>query len=218
MILLGRPADALRFADKAFALADQRFGFALLQRCRAQMALGDYRAAIMACQKSTSGEDWWMPHAYLVAAYALLGDDANAKSEKAALLRLYPDISIARISAIRYSNVPEFLRQVEDHLYRGLRKAGIADTDAHNACRSGPEGSPRAVRVRSRFPCHSLAPNVSSLLTAASALLRTALRWSVAHACGRRCRSRNYRVFCSVPCGDGDRRPARRPAPRFRPS
>jgi len=128
MILLGRPTDALRFVDKAFALADQRFGFALLQRCRAQMALGDYRAAIMACQKSTSGEDWWMPHAYLAAAYALVGDDINAKSEKSALLRLYPDISIARIAAIRYSNVPEFRRQVEDHLYRGLRKAGIADT------------------------------------------------------------------------------------------
>jgi len=128
MIRLGRPADALRFVDKAFALADQRFGFALLQRCRAQMALGDYRAAIMACQKSTSGEDWWMPHAYLAAGYALLGDDANAKSERSALLRLYPDISIARIAAIGYSNVPEFLRQVEDHLYRGLRKAGIADT------------------------------------------------------------------------------------------
>lgn len=128
MILLGRPNDALDFVDKAFSLADQRFGFALLQRCRAQMALGDYRAAITACQKSTSGEDWWMPHAYLTAAYALVGDDANAEDEKAALQRLYPDISIARIAAIRYSNVPEFLRQVEEHLYRGLRKAGIADS------------------------------------------------------------------------------------------
>ena len=128
LILLGRPADALGFVDKAFVLAEQRFGFALLQRCRAQMALGDYRAAITACQKSTSGEDWWMPHAYLAAAYALLGDDANARSEKTALLRLYPDISIARIAAIRYSNVPLYLHQVEDHLYRGLRKAGIADS------------------------------------------------------------------------------------------
>jgi adenylate cyclase len=128
MILLGRPTEALSFVDKAFALADQRLGFAMLQRCRAQMALGDYRAAITACQKSTSGEDWWMPHAYLAAAYALVGEDANAKDEKAALQRLYPDISIARITAIRYSNVPEFLRQIEDHLYRGLRKAGIADT------------------------------------------------------------------------------------------
>ena len=128
MILLGRPSDALPLVDKALTLADQRFGFALLQRCRAQMALGNYQAAITACQKSISREDWWMPHAYLAAAYALVGDDANARSEKAALVRVYPDISIARIAAIRYSNVPQFLRQVEDHLYRGLRKAGIADS------------------------------------------------------------------------------------------
>jgi adenylate cyclase len=128
MVLLGRPAEALPLVDKALTLADQRFGFVLLQRCRAQMALGDYGAAIAACQKSVSREDWWMPHAYLVAAYALAGDEATAKREKAALLHLYPDFSIARIAAIRYSNTPEFLRQVEDHLYRGLRKGGIPDS------------------------------------------------------------------------------------------
>jgi adenylate cyclase len=128
MILMGRPVEALTFVDKALTLAEQRFGYALLQRCRADMALGDYRAAITACQKSTSGEDWWMPHAYLAAAYALLGEDVSAKSEKSALLRHYPGISIARIAAIRYSNVPAFLRQSEDHLYQGLRRAGVADS------------------------------------------------------------------------------------------
>ncbi len=126
MILLGRPAEALALVDKALALADQRFGYALLQRCRAQMALGQYREAVTSCEKSVSREELWLAHAYLAAAYALLGEDDNMKREKAALLQQYPNISIARIAAMRYSDVPQYLRQIEEHLNRGLAKAGIA--------------------------------------------------------------------------------------------
>ncbi len=127
LVALGRPADALTYVDRAQSLAEQRIGFVWLQRCRAQMALGQYRESIASCQKSVSTEDSWMQHAYLASAYALVGDDDAAKNEMIALNRLYPNVTIRTINAIGYSNVAEYLRQQDAHWYRGLRKAGIAE-------------------------------------------------------------------------------------------
>jgi len=127
LVVLGRPAEALRFVDQALSLPDQRVGYAHLQRCRAHMALGQYQEAVSACQKAVAREDVWMAHAYLAAGYALIGEQDNANVERAALLQAYPGLTVARLRAIGYSNVPLYQQQVENHLYRGLRMAGIAE-------------------------------------------------------------------------------------------
>ena len=72
-------------------------------------------------------DNWWLPHVYLVAGYALKGAAADAAAEKATLLQLRPDISIASFMALRYSDDPTYLQQTETHLYAGLRKAGIPE-------------------------------------------------------------------------------------------
>jgi hypothetical protein len=36
-------------------------------------------------------------------------------------------MSIANVKALRFSDNPIFLRQLEDHVYPGLRKAGIPE-------------------------------------------------------------------------------------------
>ncbi len=127
LILSGRPREALQWVDKALALPEQRVGYAMLQRCRASMALGDYPDAIRACQTSLSREDRWFQHAYLVAAYALSGAPDDVAAERTALSARYPGITIHRIASIRLSNVQGYLEQADAHLYNGLRKAGIPD-------------------------------------------------------------------------------------------
>ena len=130
MIAIGRPGEALTLVDQALSLQPPDAGitsYLIDSRCRAYMALGRYDDAIASCETEASLADSWMPHAYLVAAYALKDNAAKAQAEKAKLLILRPRFSIADFEAFRISDVPVYLQQTETHLYTGLRKAGIAE-------------------------------------------------------------------------------------------
>jgi len=127
MVHTGQPAEALVWMNKASAVDPNAIGLAILMRCRAYQALGRYDDAIAACEKSVVGEDYWIPHAYLVAAYALKGETAKAEAEKMILLKQQPGMTIADLKALRLSNEPAYLQQTETHLYAGLRKAGIPE-------------------------------------------------------------------------------------------
>jgi tetratricopeptide (TPR) repeat protein len=127
MVHTGRPAEALLWMDKASAIDPNATGLAILMRCRAYQALGRYDEAIAACEKSVVGEDYWIPHAYLAAAYAQKNQIAQAEAEKTILLKQQPGITIADLKALRLSNEPAYLEQTETHLYAGLRKAGIPE-------------------------------------------------------------------------------------------
>ena len=127
MVHTGRPAEALMWMDKASALDPNAIGVSILMRCRAYQALGRYDEAIATCEKSVAGEDYWIPHAYLVAAYAQKGETAKAEAERMILLEQQPGITIAALKALRLSNEPNYLQQTEAHLYAGLRKAGILE-------------------------------------------------------------------------------------------
>ena len=127
MLRLGRHEDALKLVDAALALPDQMHGFAFFQQCRAETALGHYRAAIIACQTATSRDDWWFPHAYLAADYAMLDELEDAAREKTRAESDGRKLSIADIDRLAISNQPDYVTQTEQHLYRGLRKLGVAD-------------------------------------------------------------------------------------------
>ena len=127
MVHTGQPAEALPWIEKAFAVDPQLTILAVFLRCRAYQALGRYDDAIAACEKSVAGDDWWLVHAYLVAAYAQKGETAKAEAEKVILLKQQPGVTIADLKALRLSNEPAYLQQTETHLYAGLRKAGIPE-------------------------------------------------------------------------------------------
>ncbi len=99
----------------------------MLQRCRAYMALGRYDEAIAACERDIALDNWWLPHLYLVAGYALTGKDAKASAEKAILLQLRSSASIADFKKLYYSENAAFVQQTESHLFAGLRKAGLPE-------------------------------------------------------------------------------------------
>ena len=130
MILTGQPVAALTLVDQQLARdpqAKEVLGWAALQRCRAYMALGRYEEAITACEKQIALDNWWLSHAYLLAAYAQTAQTSRTTAEKAALLTLRPSFSIADFKAQRFSDNPAFWQQTETNLFAGLRKAGIPE-------------------------------------------------------------------------------------------
>ncbi|HTP47998.1 MAG TPA: adenylate/guanylate cyclase domain-containing protein [Casimicrobiaceae bacterium] len=130
MIFTGQPDEALALVDRQLALdtTDQEeVGWAMLQRGRAYMALGRYDEAIAACERHVALDDWWLPHLYLAAGYALKGEPARAAAEKATLLEFRPGTSIADFRKLYWSDNPAFVQQTETHLLAGLRKAGFPE-------------------------------------------------------------------------------------------
>jgi tetratricopeptide (TPR) repeat protein len=130
MISLGRPAEALTIIEQELTRDPQEpseVAAAMLQRCRASLALGHYGDAIAACEKVIALDNWWLPNAYLLAAYAQNDDATNAAAAKVMALRLRPGLSISDLRALWYSDSPDVVQQTEAQLLAGLRKAGIPE-------------------------------------------------------------------------------------------
>ncbi len=129
LLLTGRAEQALSLIEQAIALDPGSPDVAsyLRVKCDAYLLLGSFDEAIATCEKSLALQDSWLPHLDLVAAYAQKGDMAKAAMAKTEVLNRQPQMSIANVKALRFSDNPIFLRQLEDHVYPGLRKAGIPE-------------------------------------------------------------------------------------------
>jgi tetratricopeptide (TPR) repeat protein len=129
LVFNGKPAEALPLLEQVIALnpRDPEVFVAFGLACRSHLMLGRYDDAIVACEKAVALQDLWPYYLYLTAAYAQKGDMAKVASAKIHLLKLLPAVSIARVKALRLSDVPEFWQQTETHVFAGLRKAGIPE-------------------------------------------------------------------------------------------
>lgn len=130
MLFMGRPTEALKLVDQALALDPSNvvaIGWPMEIRCRAYIMLDRYEEAMAPCEKAATLDDYWMPHAYLLAVYTHQRETAKADAEKAKLLKQRPSTSIADFKALRLSDSPDFLQQTETHLFADLRKAGIPE-------------------------------------------------------------------------------------------
>ena len=107
-ILTGQPAEALPLIEQALATdleESHDIADALFFRCQANLALGRYDDAVAACESAVGRYVWWrQQHLYLVAAYALTGDDAKAAAEKGRLLSRRRGVSIADIKSRHWSD------------------------------------------------------------------------------------------------------------------
>jgi tetratricopeptide (TPR) repeat protein len=96
-------------------------------KCSAHLNLGQYDEAIAACENALALRESSLKYLFLLGALAQKGDTAKADAAKAQLLKLEPDISLARLKAGRIWTNPLYQQQREAHLYAGLRKVGIPE-------------------------------------------------------------------------------------------
>ncbi|GAB4480381.1 MAG: adenylate/guanylate cyclase domain-containing protein [Burkholderiaceae bacterium] len=129
LIHAGRAEEALASIDRAIHLnpVSDAVGVHLNMRCRALLYLGRYAEAIDACQRATTSAADWPDYMLLTAAYAMSGDMARAAQARAELLRREPRFSIRWVRALSGEPAPRAAQQREQHLFAGLRKAGIPD-------------------------------------------------------------------------------------------
>ena len=128
MWLMGRPADALAVAQRGVQIDPPGSTDTILMICRANLLLGRYGDAVPACEKGTTFLDAsWRNYVLLMVAYAQHGDSDKAALTKVELLKRQPGYTIAKDKASRFSDNPEFVRQLDEYFYPGLRKAGLPE-------------------------------------------------------------------------------------------
>jgi tetratricopeptide (TPR) repeat protein len=124
----GRAEESLPWIDKA--LADESVetsAYLLTRKCGANMYLGRYDEAVAACEKSAGLYTVPLTYVYLTAAYVQRGDDAKAMAAKKQLLKLWPEVTLARFRSLAPSDNPVYLQARETNLFGGLRKAGVPE-------------------------------------------------------------------------------------------
>ncbi len=129
LLATGRTNDAIAAFDRAIALnpASDSIGAHLNHRCRAQLYLGRYRAAIESCQRGMAFVPEWADFMLLAAAYAQAGDLAQARTAAAELLKREPAFRIAWLTEDDAAAVPLVRAQRDKQLIGGLRKAGAPE-------------------------------------------------------------------------------------------
>ncbi len=125
---MGRPAEALPLTEKAAALNGTPSSGTLVVACEAHLLLGAYDKAIALCERASGlNPDDHATLALLAAAQANRGDIKQAQLTLQAMLKIAPGRTIAQLHAKRESEHPEYLKLLHDHVYAGLRKAGLAE-------------------------------------------------------------------------------------------
>jgi adenylate cyclase len=125
----GRPAEARAMLEEAIATNPQGAAADMQILCMVHLLLGNYREAVEAADKAIGlgANDPAETGLYVAAAHAQLGDMAKATSALDAVLRALPGLTIALHRSRNRLAHPDRIRLVEQHLYPGLRKAGLPE-------------------------------------------------------------------------------------------
>jgi adenylate cyclase len=132
LVFLGNPREAIPLVEQAIQLSpqDPSMGPFLWVKGRAYFTLGDYPKAIEALEGSIRVRpNLWFTHAWLVAAYALLDRDTEARKALATFeaTRFSTQFDFDRI--VLYYQEEQYqnptLQAATTELLKGLRKAGL---------------------------------------------------------------------------------------------
>ena len=131
LVFNGQPEAAIAPAAEAARLDPdhQSIGVFHWVRGRAYFAMGRYEDAAEWLRKSIEVRpNLWFSHAWLVAAYALSGQDDAAKAELAKFQSQFPKYDLGRITEI-YSRDEQYrtptLEKASKQLFAALRRAGL---------------------------------------------------------------------------------------------
>jgi TolB-like protein/DNA-binding winged helix-turn-helix (wHTH) protein/Flp pilus assembly protein TadD len=128
-VMLGQPENAIEPLRKAMRLSPRDPSLS-----NWQMFMG---AAYLHLQRDADAVEWLnksvalnpsdpFTHLFLASALALSGREAEAKAERAELLRLKPEFTLSYFKAMEPSDAPAFRAQRE-RVYEGLRQAEVPE-------------------------------------------------------------------------------------------
>jgi len=122
----GRPEEAIGLVKKAMRLNPIYPAYYSWELGHAYFLMGRYEEAIETLKRVLGRNSDFMPaHVYLAASYSEIGRKEEARAEAAELERLSPQTSL---EAMR-QRLPYKDQAVLEHLFDGLRKAGVKESD-----------------------------------------------------------------------------------------
>lgn len=129
LIMLGRPGEALAPIERAMRISpyDSKFFVWQMYAGVAHLHLAHDSAAVELFSKVVAGHPQ-IPifRLFLAGALGASGRIPEARAQMEELMRMEPDLSLARFRSIEPSSARAFLAQ-RQHLYDGLRVAGIPE-------------------------------------------------------------------------------------------
>jgi class 3 adenylate cyclase/TolB-like protein/tetratricopeptide (TPR) repeat protein len=152
LVFVGRPEETLRFVEAQRARDPALARYTRFMECRVLLATGRYAEAIPLCERNASGT-FYVEQMLLTALYANVGEMERAQATKARLMALAPGFTIAKFRA-RAPKHPDFVRQFDDHVLPGLRKAGVPEQEERGGA-GRPAGTlhlPATASVAPRWP------------------------------------------------------------------
>ena len=129
LAFLGRPAETIPYEETALRHGprDPMRNIWEANICLAYGLMAQWQKTVEWCQKSISANPGlWFPYAYLAAANAWLGRDAEAKAAVAGLLKLNSGLTVQDWANFNWSDNSQFQREYA-RITDGLRKAGVPE-------------------------------------------------------------------------------------------
>jgi adenylate cyclase len=118
----GHPEEAARTAERAIEFCPLHSGWYLDALAHAQLLLRQFDKAVITYRQAIMRlPDYIMPRIGLAACYAEMGRPAEARAQAQEVLRIDPDFSIRRHTAMSQYRLPEHT----DRRLRALRVAGL---------------------------------------------------------------------------------------------
>jgi adenylate cyclase len=127
MDVSGQAQNTLDLLAQSRAIDPEIYGYEMNIACEANVLLGKFADASQACAKAAALENWRQNQVWLIAALAQLGDRVALDAAKAELLRKQPGFTVSGFRLQDRSRHPVWVRQAEENLYAGLRKAGLPE-------------------------------------------------------------------------------------------
>lgn len=129
---LGDPQSSIEYLEKGLRRSprDPNIGILYSALGRAHLLLGRWRESIdYSLRSRVTAPTLIVVHLALAAAYAQVGDKAQAEASLADARKIEPNVSFAWLDAHAWSFEPAYLRFAETTFYQGLRKAGLPEGD-----------------------------------------------------------------------------------------
>ena len=131
LVILGRANEAIPAVQQAIRLSPDgpNIGVYHWVEGRAYFALGDWKNAISSLEKAVRFQpNLWFSHAWLIAAYALNNQDAEAQATRDLFQSAFPARNLESITkhyASQQRHTAATLKSVSSTLLEGLQKAGL---------------------------------------------------------------------------------------------